>query len=133
MKMTPPSDKGMGRAVIDHDALLRGNMDRVFNERDAGRRLAAMDDVWTDNPVMYEVEEALAGRRRISDSIGMLHLKLPPGTRFSPVGKTLVNNDAAMLRWSAHGTDGVVTVTGTDVAFVRGGRIDCLYVFLDPH
>jgi hypothetical protein len=125
-------DDRAGGGVMDHDALLRANMERVFNERDAGRRLGAMDGLWTQNPVMYEVEEALAGRQRISDNVGALHDRLPPGTLFEPAGETLVNNDGAMLRWIARRPDGATLVTGTDVAFVRGGRIDCLYVFLNP-
>lgn len=38
----------------DYDALLKANLEQVFNQRDDARRDAAIAGLYTDQPVMYE-------------------------------------------------------------------------------
>ena len=39
------------------DRLLRANLERVFNERDAARRAAAVAELYVEAPVMYEPDK----------------------------------------------------------------------------
>jgi len=120
---------------VDFDGLLRANMAQVFNERDPVKRLAALDcgfnRLWTDQPVLYEHEAAISGAEAISANLSALHQRLPDGTVFTPVGRATVHHGCALLKWSASAPGRSVHTTGTDVAFVRDGRIHRLHVFLD--
>lgn len=113
------------------DALLRMNIAKVFNERDAGKRLAGLQEAWIEQAIMYEAGAVLKGHQAISDAVDALHSHLPQGTHFRPLAPAIMNHDAAMLRWEAISGAGERVVTGTDLAFIEDGRIATLYVFLD--
>jgi hypothetical protein len=115
------------------DGLLRSNVARVFNERDPQLRLRALEELWAEDASMFEAEERFVGREAISANVGALLARLPEGVRFSPAGPAIVNHDTAMLRWTAATPGEPPKVTGTDLAFISDGRIQRMYVFLDPH
>lgn len=118
---------------FDYDALLRANIARVFNERDDARRMAAIADLWSENPVMYEDEDAFFGRAAVSSNVAGLHARLPNGTVFTPVAPAIGHHDTALLRWSAATPGETPHIFGTDMAMLADGRIDRLYVFLEVH
>ncbi|RVU21195.1 nuclear transport factor 2 family protein [Methylobacterium oryzihabitans] len=119
-------------AEPDYDRLLRANLDRVFNERDAGKRAAALDELFVDEPVMYEPHDVVRGRAAIADVAGKLLEQFGPTFRFSPVGAAVGHHGLGTLRWEAGPDGGPVAVTGTDVAEMAGGRIARLWVLLNP-
>ncbi|MCF4124406.1 nuclear transport factor 2 family protein [Methylobacterium sp. SyP6R] len=116
----------------DHDRLLRANLERVFNERDAGRRAAAMDDLFVAEPVMFEPADIVRGRAAIAAVAGKLLDQFGPTFRFTPIGAAVGHHGLAALRWQAGPEGGPVAVTGTDVAEIADGRIVRLWVLLDP-
>jgi hypothetical protein len=118
--------------AFDYETLLRANMLRVFNERDDEHRAAAIAELWTDDPVMYEANHAFAGRRAVSSNVSELHNRLPAGTMFTPITTTVGHHGTAILRWAAAVPGEQPHTFGTDLAFVEDGRINCFYVFLDP-
>lgn len=117
---------------MDAEELLLGNIRLVFNEHDPDRRMSALRTLWSDTASMFEAEEKFEGRQSISDNVGALLARLPAGTQFTPIGRPVVNHEAALLHWAAGANPDVPAVTGTDVAFVRDGKIETLYVFLNP-
>jgi hypothetical protein len=138
MDMTSSAEQQgeIGTAAPDgseFDALLQGNIARVFNERDPDRRLAALDELYTENATLCDPETAATGRKAISEAIDSLHRMLPPAFTFTSAGHAVGHNGAARLFWRAGPPDGPVAVTGIDVAFIENGRIKLLYVFVDPH
>jgi hypothetical protein len=116
-----------------YDTLLRANVARVFNERDSQRRLAAMAELWSPDPILYERDALLVGVQNISGHLDELHRRLPAGTVFEPTGQVVGHHGTAILKWKAHANGHRTHTTGTDVVFVQDGRIHRLYVFLDPH
>jgi hypothetical protein len=114
------------------DRLMQANIVRVFNERDPDRRLAALDELYTDNATLCDPETAATGRKAISEAIDSLHRMLPPTFVFTSVGHAAGHNSAGRLFWRAGPPDGPAAVTGVDVANIEGGRIKLLYVFVDP-
>ena len=68
----------------DHDRLLRANLMRVFNERDAALREAAIAELFVTDPVMYEPDNVVEGREAISAVAGHLLEQFGPRFRFSP-------------------------------------------------
>jgi hypothetical protein len=40
--------------AIDYNRLMQANLTRVFNERDAGRRIVAIRELYAEDAVLYE-------------------------------------------------------------------------------
>jgi ketosteroid isomerase-like protein len=118
--------------AVDLNALMQANIVRVFNERDAKRRLAALDELYTEDATLCDPETVATGRVAISKAVEDLHRLIPPNFVFSAVGQAVGHNGAGRLFWRAGPANGPVAITGIDVAHVEGGRIKLIYVFVDP-
>jgi hypothetical protein len=114
------------------DATLKANIARVFNEHDREARDSALADLWREDAEMIEADEIFRGRAEISDAVGRLLDRLPPGTFFTPIGNAIVNHDTALLHWQAGLNGEHATVAGNDVAQFREEKIGKLYVYLEP-
>lgn len=116
----------------DYDKLLRTNLERVFNERDVGKRAAALDELFVDEPVIFEPTDVMRGRAAIAAIAGKLLDQFGPTFRFTPVAVAVGHHGLGSLRWKAGPEGGPIAVTGTDVAEVVDGRIARLWVLLNP-
>ena len=117
--------------AIDYNRLMQANLMRVFNERDAGRRIVAIRELYADDAVLYEPDASAKGHAAISDAVTALLAHLPPSFLFNPAGPAIGHN-IGRLKWRSGPPDGPVAVTGMDVAHFEQGRIHSLYVFLEP-
>ncbi|EIZ81290.1 hypothetical protein WSK_0235 [Novosphingobium sp. Rr 2-17] len=115
----------------DYGALLRANLERVFNERDAALRDAAVADLYVTDPIMYEPDAIVEGRQAISDIAGKLLTNFGPDFTFVPEGRGLGHHGMATLRWHAGTPSNPATVLGADTAEIIDGRIARLWVLLD--
>ena len=120
------------RPGSDHDHLLRSNLERVFNERDAQKRAAALAELFVAEPVMYEPTGIVQGQAAISEVAGKLLEQFGPTFTFVPEGVTVGHHGMACLRWHAGPGGGPVVVTGADVAEIVEDRIARLWVMIDP-
>jgi SnoaL-like domain len=118
--------------AIDVDALMQANIVRVFNERNADHRRAALAELYAEDATLYDPETVATGREAISRAVGELLLRLPPDFVFTAIGNAVGHNGAARLFWRAGPPDGPVAITGIDVAHIEHGRIKVLYAFVDP-
>lgn len=125
--MSPLSD-----APIDYDGLMQQNLVRVFNEHDAGRRLAAIRTLYAEDAALNEPHASAKGHAAISDAVGALLASLPPGFVFTAAGAAIGHHGIGRLHWRSGPPGGPVAVTGMDIAHVEGGRIHSLTVFLEP-
>ena len=116
----------------DYDHLLRSNLERVFNERDAERRAAALEELFGAEPVMYEPTNVVTRCAAISEVAGKLLDQFGPTFRFTPEGAAVGHHGLGSLRWQAGPAGGPVAVTGTDIAEIIDGRIARLWVLLNP-
>jgi hypothetical protein len=112
--------------------VLRVNLERVFNERDADRRRQAIQELYAPDAVFYEEQEKYSGTVAIEGAITRLLGSLPPTLVFSPSAPAMQNHDMSKLIWKGQLPDGTTVATGTDVALIEDGRIHSIYVFLDP-
>ena len=119
-------------AEPDFDRLLRANLERVFNERDAARRATALAELYVAEPVMYEPTGIVAGRAAISEVAGGLLEQFGPTFFFSVEGVAVGHHGLGRLCWRAGPEGGSTAVTGTDVAEIVDGRISRLWVLLNP-
>ncbi len=119
-------------APIDYNGLMQANLARVFGERDAGRRIAAIRELYAEDAVLHEPHASVNGHAAIFEAVTALLASLPPDFVFRAAGPAVGHNGAGRLQWRSGPPDGPVAVTGTDVAFFEGDLIRSLYVFLDP-
>ncbi len=119
-------------AEIDYNQLMQNNIARVFNERDADRRLAAIRGLYAEDVTLYEPQDSATGHAAINDAVTALLSSLPPDAAFTPTGPAIGHHNLGRLRWQSGPAGGPVVVTGMDVAQFDNGRIRALYVLLDP-
>jgi hypothetical protein len=115
----------------DYDALLRANLQCVFNERNPVLRDAAIADLYVADPTMYEPDAIVKGRQSISDIAGKLLDSFGADFTFVPEGKGLGHHGMATLRWQAGTPGNPAMVWGADTAEIIDGRIARLWVLLD--
>jgi hypothetical protein len=111
--------------------LLEASIQRVWNERDDAKRLAAIQDLYDVNAVIYEPARAITGHDPISAVVRDVLNGMPPGFRFEVVRPSLEHHGMAITRWRGV-ADGTITVSGSDVLRVTDGLIAEHYFFFDP-
>ena len=122
----------MNARVVDFNGLLQANLVRVFGERDAAKRKAAIRELYAPDAVLYEPDDVATGRDAIAHAVDALLTSLPTTFVFKAIGPAVGHHGLARLRWTAGPPQGPVAVTGTDVVHVEGGLIKSLHVFIDP-
>ena len=116
---------------MDYEKIMQSNLDRVFGERDAARRIAAVRELYDEDAVLHEPHRSAHGHEAILQAVTDLLAQLPTEYTFTAIRPALGHNGIARLQWRAGPSGGPHAVTGTDVAQVEGGRIRTLHVFLD--
>ena len=110
--------------------LLHRNLQEVFGESDAGRRCAAIDELYTEDCVLYVPPGPFVGREALDN---LLEISARP-TRTSLMPRTAspqALHNAGRLAWGSGPRGEAPDDTGLDVIIVRDGKIAALYVFLD--
>lgn len=125
------SDSRNINEVENYDALLRANLQRVFNERDAHKRIAAVQELFAGTPTMYEPTGIVTGRAAISEVAGALLDQFGVDFAFVPEGPAVGHHGLGYLRWHAGLSAGSTVVSGVDVAEISEGKIVRLWVLLD--
>jgi hypothetical protein len=117
--------------AIDYNRLMQANVTRVFNERDAERRIVAIRELYAEDAVVYEPDASAKGHAAISEAVTALLAHLPPNVVFRAAGPAIGHHNIGRLKWLSGPPDGPVAVTGMDVALFEQRRIHSLYVFLE--
>ena len=110
--------------------LLDRNLQEVFGEGDDQRRRAAINELWTEDAVLYVPPGIIEGRDAINKFAGDLRATHPHYV-YTPHGAPQVLHDAGRIAWGSGPRDEAPEYTGWDVIIARNGRIAALYVFLD--
>lgn len=120
-------------SAIDYDHMMQANLASVFNERDAGKRIEAVGDLYAEDAILYEPPDTAAeGHASISEAVTRLLASLPSNLVFTSTGPALGHHDVGRLRWQAGPAGGPIAVNGMDIASFRDGRIHSLHVFIEP-
>lgn len=122
----------MNAPAVDFNGLLQANLVRVFGERDAEKRKAAIRELYAPDAVLYEPEGVVTGHDAIAHAVEALLTSLPPTFVFTAIGPAVGHHGLARLRWRGGPPNGPIAVTGIDVVRVEGGLIQNLHVFIDP-
>ena len=112
-----------------HELLYR-NLQEVFGEGDAERRRAAIEELYTEDCVLYVPPGTFVGHDALDKFAGDLRASHPHFV-YAPHGEAQALHNAGRLAWGSGPSGEVPDYTGVDVIIVRDGRIEALYVFLD--
>jgi SnoaL-like domain len=110
--------------------LLNRNLQEVFGEGDAARRRAAIEELYTDDCVLYVPPGVFVGHDALDKFAGDLRATHPHFV-YTPHGEPQALHNAGRLAWGSGPPGEKPDYTGLDVIIVRGGKIAALYVFLD--
>jgi len=112
-----------------HELLYR-NLQEVFGEGDAARRRAAIEELYTEDCILYAPPGTFVGHDALDKFAGDLRAT-HPHFAYSPVGEAQTLHNAGRLNWGSGPRGEDFDYTGVDVIIVRDGKIAALYVFLD--
>ena len=110
--------------------LLERNLQEVFGEGDDQRRRAAIDELWTEDAVLYVPPGIVEGHDAIDKFAGDLR-GTHPSYVYTPHGAPQVLHNGGRIAWGSGPRGERPDYIGWDVIIVRDGRIAALYVFLD--
>ena len=110
--------------------LLHRNLQEVFGEGDASRRRAAIEELYTDDCVLYVPPGVFVGHDALEKFAGDLRATHPHFV-YTPHGAPQALHNAGRLAWGSGPRGEKPDYTGLDVIIVRDDKIAALYVFLD--
>jgi len=108
---------------------MQANLLEVFNERDAGRRRAAIARTYAPGVRFADPDEVVEGHAAL-DAKAQKILDEAPDFVFTPGGPTQVNHDLGYLPWSFGPPGQPPVVRGVDIALVADGLIASVYTLL---
>jgi len=111
--------------------LLHRNLQEVFGEGDSARRCSAIQELYTDNCVLYVPPGVFVGHDALDKFAGDLRAT-HPHFAYLPHGAPQALHNAGRLSWGSGPRGEKPAYTGMDVIIVRDEKIAALYVFLDP-
>jgi hypothetical protein len=110
--------------------LLFANLFKVFDERDASKRSAAVQDTYAEEIVWYEPDRLVKGLEALDARAAVLQGEAP-GFKFGANGIMSVSQNVGVLRWNYGPDEKPDLVQGTDIIVVEDGKIKALWTTLD--
>ncbi|WP_036479413.1 nuclear transport factor 2 family protein [Myxosarcina sp. GI1] len=117
---------------FDYKQLMQSNLSAVFSEREPAFRIRAIEKLYVADPTLYEPIEIVRGRQAISDTVGRLLASLPPDFAFTVAGPVVGHHNMCCVQWRGGPQSGSATISGSDVVQIEDGKIESIYVFIDP-
>lgn len=93
-------------------------------------RTRAIADVYTEDVLVAEPDDARDGHRGVDEAISALQAQLP-GTAITRTGPLQVSQDMVTYPWALGPRDDRALATGRDVLLLAGARISRVYVVID--
>lgn len=110
--------------------LLNRNLPEVFGEGDPARRRAAIEELYTDDCVLYAPPGTFVGHDALDKFAGDLRATHPDFV-YTHHGAPQVLHNSGRLAWGSGRKGEPPAYTGVDFIIVRDGKIAALYVYLD--
>jgi hypothetical protein len=114
---------------VDVAELLGANLQRVFGNRDATSRRAAIDELFTDDARFEDHDGVSVGRDALEERVVALQARMPADAAFGEDGPRYAEGDHGAVAWFV-GAAEAPAVRGIDLIVVRDGRIAELRVLL---
>lgn len=103
----------------------------VFNERDAARRRAVIEELCASDLVFVDPAGETRGLDAFEAKVSELLESGDPSFRFAGTHPSQEVGDVGVHRWQLGPVGGPAMVSGTDVVLVSAGLIASLYTVLD--
>ena len=110
--------------------LLKRNLQEVFGEADPPRRRAAIEELYTDDCVVYLPPGVFVGHDALDKLAGEVRATHPHFV-YTPHGQPQALHNAGRLAWGSGPRGEKPDYTGVDVIIVRDDKIAALYGFFD--
>jgi hypothetical protein len=110
--------------------LLTRNLDDVFGENDLARRRAAIDEIFHEDAVYYDLDGVYRGRDEIHRIAGVYRASHPE-LRYQTSAPPEELGDSGRLRWVSSRPNFAPSFAGTDFIIACDGRIAAIYRFSD--
>jgi SnoaL-like domain len=123
----PPS---VGPDVSGIETLLNRNLPEVFGEGDPARRRSAIQELYTEDCVLYVPSGTYIGHDALDKFAGDLRATHPHYV-YTPYGAPQVLHNSGRLAWGWGPKGEKPPFTGVDFIIARGGKIAALYAYLD--
>jgi hypothetical protein len=120
----------VGADVKSIETLLNRNLPEVFGEGDPARRRAAIEELYTEDCVLYAPPGTFVGHDALDKFAGDLRATHPHFV-YTPHGTAQVLHNSGRLAWGSGPKDKTPAYTGVDFIIARDGKIAALYVYLD--
>jgi SnoaL-like domain len=120
----------VGADVRGIETLLNRNLPEVFGEGDAARRRAAIQELYTEDCVLYAPPGIVVGRDALDKFAGDLRAT-HRHYAYTPHGAAQVLHNSGRLAWGSRPKAETAAYTGVDFIIVRDGKIAALYVYPD--
>jgi hypothetical protein len=119
-------------ADFDYNQLLSDHLEQVFNERNLDLRLVALRRLYNDDAAVIDPDGTSIGHRAISQLVDELHKRFPDYFSFRVAGPGVGLGGVCYIPWGLGSLDNPTVVSGVDVVHIRAGRIQSVYVLIDP-
>ena len=123
----PPS---VGADVSGIETLLNRNLPEVFGEGDSARRRAAIQELYTEDCVLYVPPGTFVGHDALDKFAADLRATHPHFV-YTPHGAPQVLHNSGRLAWGSGPKGETPAYTGVDFIIARDGKIAALYVYLE--
>jgi hypothetical protein len=111
--------------------LLTRNLHDVFGENDAARRRVAIEEIFHEDAVFYELQGVYRGWDEIDRVAGKIR-STHPEFEYSETHLTEdLHGVAGRIRWVSGRPNEAPAYAGTDFIVTRDGRIAAVYLFFD--
>lgn len=111
------------------EELMNANLLEVFAERDAVRRRAAIERIYTVGVMFSDPDEVVVGHDALNAKAQRI-LDEAPGFEFRAGGSVLVNHELGHLAWNFGPVGAAPVVRGIDIALTKDGLITSIYTLL---
>jgi hypothetical protein len=109
--------------------LMEENLKQVWSERDATRRMKAIENIYAKDSALYHVNDITDGHEAINKSVSNTLNSMPEEFVFTKLKPVIINNNIGRLIWGVGPKDNPPLATGMDIATFENGKIKSLYVF----
>jgi hypothetical protein len=108
--------------MTDVTDLLEGNLLRVFGNRDAASRAAAVQELYAEDVVFIDPDETVVGREALDRKAAAILAGVPEDVEFAEEGPRYLGDGFGALAWRLGPAESPIA-RGIDVLTVRDGRI----------
>ncbi|MBO9566976.1 MAG: hypothetical protein J7621_29660 [Niastella sp.] len=113
--------------------LLEDSLLVIWNDRNAEKRLEAMQTIYATDIAFYETNDgpAIKGYQAINELITALQSKWPLAFQFELNQPSKVNHQVQHISWNLGIPGQTPVASGMDIAIVEDNKIQSLHLFLD--